>query len=127
MKVKSPRRELNLLKQFMLCIFQKIQNIYFTFFYKFENSFAKCEMWSANSNPVYRAIFKSALVYLYMCFCLSGSNYHNLHWKLYFSKIYSTYNFKIFCPSGLTIVALHVTLRQFFFLIFFHDTMQNNK
>ena len=36
----------------MLRIFQKIQNIYFTIFYKFENNFAKCEMGSANSNPV---------------------------------------------------------------------------
>ena len=37
----------------MLCNFQKIQNMYFTFFKKFENSFAKCEMRRINSNPVY--------------------------------------------------------------------------
>ena len=50
-KVKSLRRKLNLFK-YTLCFafFKTIQNIYFTFFHKFENSFAKCKMQSANSN-----------------------------------------------------------------------------
>ena len=57
------------------------------------------------------------------CGCLSGPNYLNLHWKLYFPKnIYRMQNLKILCPSGLTIVALHMTLRVNFFLIVFHDT-----
>ena len=41
-----------------------------------------------------------------------------------FQKIYRMQNLKIFYPSGLTIVALHVTLRQVnFFLIVFHDAI----
>ena len=35
----------------------------------------------------------------------------NLHWKSHFSKIYSLLKFKLFCPSGLTIVVLHLTLK----------------
>ena len=45
----------------------------------------------------------------------SGSNYLNIDWKLHFSKIHSVHKFKTFCTSGLTFVALHVTLKQVFF------------
>ena len=49
------------------------------------------------------------------------------NWKLLFPKIYNMHNFKLFCPSGLTIVALHVTIKRVnFFHIVFHDTTLKN-
>ena len=54
-------------------------------------------------------------------FLLSCSNYLNLHWKLHFSNIYSMYNFKIFCPSNLTMKALNMALKLVNFIdIVFH-------
>ena len=65
--------------------------------------------------------------FIFKCGYLSGSNYHNLHLKLHFSKIYRMYNFKIFCPSGLTIVTLNMTLKRVnVFHIVFHDATLKN-
>ena len=51
-KVKGLRRKLNLFKHTLCFTFFKKYRIYISlFFFKFENSFAKSEMQSANSNP----------------------------------------------------------------------------
>ena len=50
-KVKSLRRKLILFKHTLCFTFIK-KILYFAIFYKFENSFGKCEMRSTNLNPV---------------------------------------------------------------------------
>ena len=63
-KVKILRRKLNLFKH-TLCFafFKKYRICTSHFFYKFENSFAKCDMRSANSNPV---IYIYVYIYIYI-------------------------------------------------------------
>ena len=68
--------------------------------------------------------FLSKNILIFKCGCQSGSA--SLHLEIAFFKISrADKNFKIFCPSVLTIVALFVTLKhvkQIFFTQFF--TMQ---
>ena len=45
------------------------------------------------------------------------------NWKLLFPKICNMHNFKLFSPSGLTIVALHVTIKP---VNFFHSFSRHN-
>ena len=50
-------------------------------------------------------------IFHFKCDYLSYFNHLNLQWKLYFSKICNMHLFKLFCPSGLNIVAHQVTLQ----------------
>ena len=63
------------------------------------------------------------MFFIFKCGCLGGSNNLNLHLEMTFLKKSRAWkNFKIFWPSVLTIVALHVTLKQvYFFHTVFHD------
>ena len=62
------------------------------------------------------SISLSKNIFIFKCGCLSGSNNLNLHLEVQFlKKCRACKNFKIFCPSVLTIVALYVTLTSKFF------------
>ena len=62
-------------------------------------------------------------IFIFKCGCLSGSNNLNLHLEIAFlNKSRACKNFKILCPSVLTIVALYLTLKQ---VIFFHRTFHD--
>ena len=59
------------------------------------------------------SISLSKNIFIFKCGCLSGSNNLNLHLEItFFKKSIACRNFKIFCPSVLTFVALYVTLKQ---------------
>ena len=55
----------------------------------------------------------SESIFVFRCGCVSGSNNCNLHFELAFLKKFrACKNFKIFCPSVLSIVPLCATLKQ---------------